>query len=254
MSQPYELEQQVDYLLGVVRNSPDHELKPIERINLYKSFGSSKHNVNSSTNTVTNTQTSYSFELGLADKMLGLLAILTANKVLPIWLGNEAVQYIVSDEDYSNNPVEMIKTAEDVICKRMKFAQAQSELSSKFYDGLGGLEYTVNEKIYCVASTAYSTLEVSLYGISGLRVSDNKGSDFLDENISYNQRDFAAFAARAYTSTDNNPPGVWRSRKRYPERYNPLVFDPIKRLEFWEWWLTEAISEAWKLAQTSESS
>jgi hypothetical protein len=26
-----------------------------------------------------------------------------------------------------------------------------------------------------------------------------------------------------------------------------------KRLEFWEWWLTEAIPEAWELAQQSTS-
>ncbi len=31
-------------------------------------------------------------------------------------------------------------------------------------------------------------------------------------------------------------------------------FDPNKRLEFWEWWLTEAIPHAWELAQQSSAS
>jgi hypothetical protein len=35
------------------------------------------------------------------------------------------------------------------------------------------------------------------------------------------------------------------------QNYKPLEFDSIKRLEFWEWWLTEAIPQAWELAEKS---
>lgn len=55
--------------------------------------------------------------------------------------------------------------------------------------------------------------------------------------------DFAAEAVKAYSAIDPNPPG----KHSYPRRL-PIVFDKDKRLEFWEWWLTEAISQAWKLA------
>ncbi len=35
--------------------------------------------------------------------------------------------------------------------------------------------------------------------------------------------------------------------------FKEIIFDPIKRLEFWEWWLTEAIPQAWEMAEQTYS-
>jgi hypothetical protein len=36
-----------------------------------------------------------------------------------------------------------------------------------------------------------------------------------------------------------------------PDPPYEIEFDDRKRLEFWEWWLTEAIPQAWDLGQDS---
>ncbi len=35
----------------------------------------------------------------------------------------------------------------------------------------------------------------------------------------------------------------------YKTRNKEWIFDFEKRLEFWEWWLTEAVPAAWKMAE-----
>lgn len=57
-------------------------------------------------------------------------------------------------------------------------------------------------------------------------------------------KDFVTAAVKAYTAIDRNPLGEY---KLWPDE-----FDAKKRLEFWEWWLTEAIPQAWELAKQSK--
>jgi len=246
---PRETQQLIEQALTMVRKDPGHHLSPAIRFEIYKSFGNSNHTNNLSSIKEVRKGEDVFLKLSLADKTLGFLSILTARKVLPIWLDNEAAQFIDNDEEYSNDPVEMLKIAENVINNTLKPSRAYVDLCSRFYNGLLSLEYTVNEKIYCVALAAYSSLEVTLCGIEGLRFSSHKKVNYTDEEVTYGQRDFAAFATRAYISIDTGEAGNWRFKNRNSEKYVPLVFDPQKRLEFWEWWLTQAIPQAWELAE-----
>jgi len=251
MTLPNKLQQKINYILYNTRNDIDHNIQPVERLDLYRTFGVSNHPNNALNIKQLAKGEHITIELSIADKTLGFLSTLTARKILPIWVDSEAAQYIIEDEDYSNSPIEMIQTAESVIFNRIEHRKAYADLCGKYYNGLGGLEFTVNEKIYSVAATAYSCLEVTLCGINGLRFSSNKKLNYTDEEVTYGQRDFAAFAVRAYISIDNNEPGLWRLKKPDSEIYKPLLVNPQKRLEFWEWWLTEAIPQAWELAQSS---
>ena len=42
----------------------------------------------------------------------------------------------------------------------------------------------------------------------------------------------------------------WQNEQMEQKKtFKQLIFDPIKRLEFWEWWLTEAVPQAWEIAE-----
>jgi hypothetical protein len=59
--------------------------------------------------------------------------------------------------------------------------------------------------------------------------------------------DFASIAMASYSFKESEKTDLIDKRQ-----INDLEnFDPQKRLEFWEWWLTEAIPQAWELAQQS---
>lgn len=250
MELPAEIQRLIEQYLEVVRNDLEHRLSPIDRLNIYKSFGPSHHSLNQF-----QTNKSFSNPLGLpdelnlslADKAFGWLAILTAQKVLPIWLQTVDLEEPESDGN-GDNPAQMLEVAAGVLTKTVEANEAFKQLCGRFYDGIGILEQTTAEKVYCACAAAYDALEVTLMGIEGLGFWANK-IPIKDEEISYGQRDFAAMAVRAYISTDKNKPGVWWNKySRFRSNYQPLRFDPEKRLKFWEWWLTEAIPQAWEKA------
>jgi len=63
--------------------------------------------------------------------------------------------------------------------------------------------------------------------------------------------DAAQSAVVAYSIVDDSEPGDWRTHFR-KTRNKEWIFDFEKRLEFWEWWLTEAVPAAWRMAEEQE--
>lgn len=259
MELPLQTKALINAYLKALRQNPQHQLKPMERVEIYKSFGPSHHSLNRSKERATFGNPKglpKRLHLSTADLTFGWLAIITSRKVLPIWLeaypdeneDNKKDQY----DFLGNKPTEMLKAAEGVLRGTVDADEAFGQVCGKFYDGLGALEYTTTEKVYCACAASYDTLEVILDGIDGLRLEGTRFA-ITDEEIRYGQRDFAAMAVRAYISIDKNEPGVWSKGKyKCTSSYDPLTLDCEKRLEFWEWWLTDAIPQAWELAITKE--
>ena len=64
-----------------------------------------------------------------------------------------------------------------------------------------------------------------------------------DPTLSGGEADFALSAMQAYTIVDENKPGRWLHLNH---KALALQVDTQKRLEFWQWWLLEALPHAWQ--------
>ncbi len=242
--------------------------KSQDRLKLYRAFGSSKVD-----EVIENEK--WWITHSVADKAFGWLAILTAEKVLPIW-----EKYGVPEKDnqnYSYAPNKMLIVARGVLNKSIDADQAKGDLREKFYFGMSGISKYVTETVYYSMEVAYIALELAITGLEeGLIYIDIKNQNqrseerlafetdedkrFLEAASNLNpifiaQTDFAVKALIAFAAKDINEPGKWSYTRHDPnQEFVPLKNDPPKELEFWEWWLTEAIPKAWELAQQSASS
>jgi hypothetical protein len=269
-----------DFYLQKIRERPEHYLRPQERLEIYKSLGNFTKQQDIFDFRKTSNAEFVKLNLNTADKTLAILAIITAKKVLPFYSEAEIGPYIINEPNYSNSPFEMLEKAENLLEGSFNAATAWSDLIDTFYYGLISIEDSLNEKVSCAVFAAFSAFTITIRGFDCLRGSANQkliiyddfgfenlepsahqnrfdtvslAQDDLIDSIDFSKDDFAAFAERAYTSFDENAPGLWA--KKYPpyiKQYKPLSIDTQKRLEFWEWWLTEAIPQAWELAHKSE--
>jgi hypothetical protein len=187
--------------------------------------------------------------LSLADRVYGWLAIITARKVLPIW--EQFGTGEIGDESYSHDPTTMLKTAEDFMLGLAETSQVKIDLCNRFHFGVIGVEYQTNKQGWYANGAAYRALEAIFQG----------GEDPSADN-------FVMEAVGAFSIVDPNEPGLWwekywedyrekyireaekeENRSEKVKKFVPITIDTEKQLEFWEWWLTEAIPEAWHLAQ-----
>ncbi len=248
MTLPVKVQQLCNQYLEKMRQDKKHHLLPFDRFTIYQAFGPSNHLADplEGSTGLTKKESKYnSINFSKADLAFGWLAVITARKIMPIWL--EAKIYERPDEEYySCNPVEMLEEVEGVLLGKIPQEKAYWDLCLRFYDGSSGLEYSVTEKAYAAHSAAFAALEVVLCGVEELYYHVSIKSD---DHISYSLHDFATMAARAYAAIDENEPGAWvkvRGEK------HPLTIDLKKRLDFWEWWLLEAIPQAWELVSQSK--
>jgi hypothetical protein len=172
-------------------------------------------------------------ELSQANRALSWLAILTVKQILPIVHVSE-LKDVYKNKLYSCDPQKMLETAEAVLLGKKDANVAYADLCNKFYFGLAGVESRISEVTSYAIHAAYDALETTLLGID-------------ESNLI--SRDFVEKSLIVYTAINDRKTGVSLS----VEKYNPLVLSLERKLEFWEWWLTEAIPQAWDLAQASET-
>ncbi len=178
----------------------------------------------------------------LADFAQSWLAILTVEKVLFVWEDWDWELYSL-DNHPKEDARKITEVSKELLQKTVSFKTVFEKFCNKFNFGLN-IDNWVPYQVYCVYEAAYFALDFII------------GDDLSLENVvfghfdSYDEaeysKDFATSALKAYTAIDPNPLG---KIKLWPEE-----FDAKKRLEFWEWWLTEAIPQAWELAQNSTNS
>ncbi len=179
-----------------------------------------------------------------ADYVLCWLAILTTQKVLPLWKRESMGDF---------PPQKLIERVQEVL-----FGAGDIEELIQLHDilgqGIAGASSTY--EIHLVDSTAYNILEIVLYpgrATYGKKKSMRQATLLEREGHVFSSSDFANSAAQAYCVEDRSEPGEWYDYYFWANKSPSITFNPQKRLEFWEWWLNKAIPQAWELANNSIS-
>lgn len=261
----------IQQLLEKVNNHPTHTLDALERLELYKTFGNAVLLETQNYNTIKLTRLSreelldYRLErikrFTLADKVLGWLAIITVSKVLPLWEKQEVWEKSEARKNEEIAPSQILEVAKQVLTGNIDLLLA-FDMLEEFSDGLG-IENWVTFDMTCLFNAAFWTLEMLLSGVN-LNVPTFKEDESLIPNY-----DFASDALRAYIAQDENSPGlignyfgidvdvanipIIKDDQPFVTSQNeviiPVKFDREKKKEFWNWWLTEAVPQAWQLVE-----
>ena len=233
--------QEFDYGLRI-------DIRPAERYQLYQKFGeltTAWHTrpANESLGRVfyTTNVKNRLLNLTMGDKILSWLAIVTAKKVFSIWDRIEG--QIEADLNLILSPREIMETAENCLLTKENVDSVQHLCSE--YSISGAIENLVTSDVANSFHTAYDAICLVIYG-SGIVNPTFKATNGWEYSI---REDFVARAVNAYSAFDPNPPGSGLE----DVVLQPISLDLTKQIEFWEWWLTEAIPEAWELAHPYSS-
>lgn len=268
---PDRIQQLCTQFMDVICSRTHHILSLEERFVLYHSFGPSRldslgYLKRSDLFNLQEYRQLMQTELlnfGIADYALSWLAILTAKHVLPVW--DQLYKQLAKDEPIEVTAQEVLQIAEDLLQHKITFDEAMETQDNFYWEG-EKIARKVTHNIDCAFRAACATLDFILCGLPrrAYRSVEGEGSDF-----------FVTNALEAYTAIDRNPPGTLRGtvsdflienvlkvqklenlpkEYQFSDRILDIEYDLQKRLEFWEWWLTEAIPQAWELAQQSSSS
>ncbi len=157
-----------------------------------------------------------------------------------IWLQILAAQHVLSigrsilPKDY--NPELLIQTAKDILSDKVSLDFAETQLDRAWKIQVG-VKLEGAPQIYLNAHNAFeASLQALAWAIEiphYLEFDENETDwDWLDPSS-----DAAIWAAASYAGS------VWDT-----------AYNLIKGKEFWEWWLTEAIPQAWNLAHDQNRS
>jgi hypothetical protein len=218
MQFPYTLEQLIREVLEEVRQNSEHKLRLTERDRIYKSFGSLSDT--------------------LANNTYAWLGILTVKKILPIWN-----LYQMPDdmpESWRDLPERLIKLAEGVLRRTINLDTLTYE-ADEAYHIIGGENYPEQLDFVALASLTATSLTNNREPFKYARLTKDTTDDEFDEN-----GDVASAAVKAYA-------GIFEEGKLVltDDEYWKASMNSQKQLEFWEWWLIEAIPQAWELAHTT---
>ena len=216
MKVPPETQHLCEQYLSKVKQNDQHQLTNDERLELYQKFGFSR---------ILTTAVSDSpvFTYTKADFALSWLAFLTAKKVAFICKRGPIDPYGLSEADEVK---EILRTVEGYLNKRITREEAVNVSQEYWYFFRPHLNYDV----FSAWRASMSTLSFILHGVQ-LQITLS-GFDH-----------FVLDAIEAYSVIDRNLPGEGDSL----EPPVPLEYDIGKRLKFWEWWLTEGMTQAWEL-------
>jgi hypothetical protein len=227
MTLPIEVTRVIESSIRLVYESPSFSLLPKNRLSIYSSFESNNKS--------------------LSGKILGWLTLLSTQKVLFIW---EQI------EPTDNLPQRMLNVAENVLKENMNVEEARMMFLFEFHEEAGErifAEYDeIRYKVEHVCEAAYDALRVTLGGkpFEGCKMKDiDEG--IVDEKLDYCWGDSASSAVIAFSGSDIIALQPLGNRVAKISAISPPRLHPQKRLEFWTWWLTEAIPQAWELAHTT---
>jgi len=196
-----------------------------------------------------------------AKKIRGWLALLTAKLVLPIW---------EKEKPDDKLPRTLLQVAENFLLNNISLEEIDKDYNLKSIVA-GGLY--VNWDISTEADYSLDAIVTALAEILGIVLNSEQTQrqieweieqGFPDEMMIRLYVDTALVTVCAYSgiSFDWDALNIKQLNAISDSEeiiayvktsFNPN-FNPTKRLEFWEWWLTKAIPQAWELAQQSTSS
>ncbi|HEX2911169.1 MAG TPA: hypothetical protein VH186_10205 [Chloroflexia bacterium] len=159
-------------------------------------------------------------------------------------------------------PQELLQVGESLLQHKLTFEEAEKQYEILSYE-YEGLSRRVTYEVDYALGAVDAAVDFIINGV--------KGRNLTQAGIRQDADFFVIAALEAFTALDKNPPGAHSGEipeyvmdeliltKRSPtiEEINQLLSEPLipieydleKRLQFWEWWLTEAIPQAWELAQ-----
>jgi hypothetical protein len=171
----------------------------------------------------------------------GWLGVLAARRVLPIWQAKASYWEGMEEQfeiDIKILPDLILEVNENVLKNKINIEQARKKLN--FYHpivssvGEEVVEYNEEgpKEVMCVVDAAYDALwqTVGRHAFQNLKRLEHLN----DDELPTEKLDAAGSAMLAYAGGNIIGPA-----------------DIQKRYEFWNWWLTEAISQAWELARNS---
>ncbi len=209
MEIPQETQELINYYLKMVRGDPNHDLLARDRIKIYGSFKE--------------------VDAPHYQKFIGRLAILAAQKVLKYW---DLVKPGYSDQ----MPYRILEIAENLWQGKIQINDIDEDIWEDFYQGGGALLSSSEEEIPSAAKFTLCAAHSAFCLVRGIKPFNNFDRKQIQEGISneilygsWGDGASSASCAYSYQSTVKG--------KR--------IYDPVKCLEFWEWWLTQAIPQAW---------
>jgi hypothetical protein len=235
MSMPTTILQLVDKALAEVRSNAGHQLRPFLRRALYDAFRAST-------------------DATIGKYVLKYLEILTVRHVLPLWQ-EEKLSY---PRDDLPRPSHLVKRYEDWVRGLLPFNSYIDPdiegLAIEMVNLTGEDVHSPRYPIWCVFEAA-----VGLFFRTTLNPDENITDDDLRNNPA-GKKDVAHLALIAYAgrlqsqiSDHEKLKTIWEHWYYETEQDTPLpwtlTLDPQASLEFWEWWLQEAIPRAWQLAE-----
>lgn len=236
----------IEQNLKELRLDSQYNLDSLGRFKIYESLGSSRLlEPNYPTPEAAAVELT---KLSFADYTIAWLAVLTTEHVLSIWDQVNFDRVPQSKDDPIIAPQHILQMAKDVLQHLIDYDLAFETFHNIFYYSSSRFESYINYNVYCVYQSAYSSLEQILFG----RNIERENYDAKDK-IKL-EGDFVTEAMLAYSLIDNNEPGYWKLFYNNLSLLTGLEIDIHKRQKFWEWWLTEAIPQAWELAEQSSAS
>ncbi|RUT04272.1 hypothetical protein DSM106972_045000 [Dulcicalothrix desertica PCC 7102] len=152
-----------------------------------------------------------------------MLALKTVRHVLPIW--NKKFPY-------DDRPGYILNLAEKTLAGTISVEVAENE-SERLWREMQQLGYGGHGMVFTVGCAAVAALDTAIDD-------ETFDPDDIDFNLTDNEdtegNDSSFFAACAYADG-----AVWKTVSGEQ--------NPIKRLEFWNWWLTQAVPAAWSAVE-----
>lgn len=265
-----ELAKLIEENLENLKQDDQHNISPAKRWELYRNFGHSRLSLFDTLpeTAVRKLEHDYAFQktefmnFSLADYALNWLGIITARKVAHLWALSPDLTEL--DREECQPPDDILAIAEKALAGEVSYEKIEDTLQ-EIAQNLN-IEICVKYEVTCAYNAAYWALTAINSSLRFLPIILLRSPN-IDNLPEREQYDFATYAQKAYCVIDKNPPGRiadyygWNvNSEDYPEnngywyRYGeliPLEFDLQKRLEFWHWWLTEAIPQSFELAATS---
>jgi len=272
-----DLENIIQHYLEILKNQ--QQLTSVDRYTIYQAFGYSKLAEGTSPALAEEEEEGKGDIIltssSLADYTLYWLAVITVKYVLSAWEQNKFDSYPHwSDEEDLITPHFILQTMESLLNRRISVKDAFLLYNNDFHDGIDKFMNHINYNAQCVYLAAYKAIQIPLYGRSNNYIDNNYNDEEIDKSTKdlglkvkssprdeiKEEVDFTTNAMLAYAAIDNNQPGEWQHIKGYVNLFTMrtanrkanlqnIEISQVRRLEFWEWWLTEAIPQAWELAR-----
>ena len=232
---PKSLKYTISELTEVVRNNP-FTLVPNQRQLLYQAFGHSLCPLDF--DDWRRQEKEDRKPLSHGDRARGWLAIITARRVLPNWENG------CRDLSERNWGKKRIDTAQSLVSSKLPPSKI-FELEEENAYTLSGSNSAVNIAAEWALEAAHTVTLELFYNPHGLRFVDffylnNSGVTDDEEDRLLLNSDTIIAAVRAYSCIKD-----WPQATELKEQ----IFDVSKQREFWEWWLTEAIPQAWAMVE-----